>query len=461
MLGAGSLLSVPFVFPSSVLYPSTFGWPEMLSRLRADLGVAEIFPEWFGVMFLGWTTAVPLTFLPPGTVPAGAVPAATVPDRAGSSIAGPRRASPRAAGAVLPESVLAEDAAPDASPVPRAGARPRRADAYLPAAMFLKRRIRAPRAARGKLAQIAALDLVRRTPFEARDVHNVLSRPRPAGDAVGADQRVGDQWVADQWVITREDLERIRARLRRQGYLLRRVHVAGETGLRPVASFEAESSRRARWWPRLNLVLLGTAIGLHVGALSWSSWQAARTVDTVRAETEQLRGEAVGMRTALDHDRLADQDRTASLALFLAPRLSLGLRELSVALPDTAWAHDRAALWNAVEAAETRKNSQVAREIRVALPAELDHGQRAQLVRDFCQRQFVDRSMVADIALHAPGREGDDRNYHAHILLTTREIAAEGFTTKNRDWKGRRGSGGVARGVGAGCQPCPGAGRPR
>jgi hypothetical protein len=98
------------------------------------------------------------------------------------------------------------------------------------------------------------------------------------------------------------------------------------------------------------------------------------------------------------------------------------------------WAHDRAALWNAAEAAETRKNSQVAREIRVALPAELDHAQRVELVRDFCQRQFVDRGMVADIAFHAPGREGDDRNHHVHILLTTREIAAEGFTTKNRDW---------------------------
>jgi hypothetical protein len=98
------------------------------------------------------------------------------------------------------------------------------------------------------------------------------------------------------------------------------------------------------------------------------------------------------------------------------------------------WAHYRAALWNAVEAAETRKNSQVAREIRVALPAELDHAQRVGLVRDFCQRQFVDRGMVADIALHAPGREGDDRNHHAHILLTTREIGSEGFTTKNRDW---------------------------
>ncbi|TKD18356.1 molybdopterin-guanine dinucleotide biosynthesis protein MobA [Rhodobacter capsulatus] len=99
-----------------------------------------------------------------------------------------------------------------------------------------------------------------------------------------------------------------------------------------------------------------------------------------------------------------------------------------------AWVQDRAALWNAVEAAETRKNSQVAREIRVALPAELNHGQRVELVREFCQREFVARGMVADIALHAPGREGDDRNHHAHILLTTREIGPEGFTTKNRDW---------------------------
>lgn len=98
------------------------------------------------------------------------------------------------------------------------------------------------------------------------------------------------------------------------------------------------------------------------------------------------------------------------------------------------WAHGRATLWNAVEMAETRKNSQVAREVRVALPAELGHVQRVELVRDFCQRQFVDRGMVADIALHAPGRIGDDRNHHAHILLTTREIGPEGFTTKNRDW---------------------------
>jgi len=113
-----------------------------------------------------------------------------------------------------------------------------------------------------------------------------------------------------------------------------------------------------------------------------------------------------------------------------------GVDHTETLAPDHApdWVFDRSELWNRVEEAETRKNSQVAREIRVALPAELSHAQRVALVRDFAQAQFVDRGMVADIALHAPGREGDERNHHAHILLTTREIDAEGFTTKNRDW---------------------------
>jgi len=113
-----------------------------------------------------------------------------------------------------------------------------------------------------------------------------------------------------------------------------------------------------------------------------------------------------------------------------------GVEHVEILAPERSpeWVQDRAALWNAVERAETRKNSQVAREIRVALPAELDRNERIALVRDFCQRSFVDRGMVADIALHAPGREGDERNHHAHILLTTREIGPEGFTTKNRDW---------------------------
>ena len=134
------------------------------------------------------------------------------------------------------------------------------------------------------------------------------------------------------------------------------------------------------------------------------------------------------------------EDRRTGLTFDYAARS--GVDHTEILAPDHApnWVFDRSELWNRVEESETRKNSQVAREVRVALPDELTHAQRLELVREFVRSQFVDRGMVADIALHAPGREGDERNHHAHILLTTREIDAEGsvpgggFTTKNRDW---------------------------
>ena len=140
--------------------------------------------------------------------------------------------------------------------------------------------------------------------------------------------------------------------------------------------------------------------------------------------------------TAASAYRVAEriEDRRTGLTFDYAAKG--GVDHTEILAPDHApdWVHDRSELWNRVEESETRKNSQVAREVRVALPDELTHAQRVALVRDYAQTQFVDRGMVADIALHAPGREGDERNHHAHILLTTREIDAEGFTTKNRDW---------------------------
>lgn len=128
------------------------------------------------------------------------------------------------------------------------------------------------------------------------------------------------------------------------------------------------------------------------------------------------------------------EDRRTGLSFDYSKRGGVERTEILAPAHAPDWASDRAELWNRVEQAETRKNSQVAREIRVALPAELSPAERVDLVRGFCQREFVDRGMVADIALHAPGRAGDDRNHHAHILLTTREIGPEGFEAKNRGW---------------------------
>ena len=94
------------------------------------------------------------------------------------------------------------------------------------------------------------------------------------------------------------------------------------------------------------------------------------------------------------------------------------------------WARDRSALWNQAERAEHRRDSRVAREYEIALPAELDPVQRLTLTRAFAQ-ELADRHQIAvDVAIHAPRPLGDARNYHAHLLATTREVTAEGLGAK-------------------------------
>jgi len=94
------------------------------------------------------------------------------------------------------------------------------------------------------------------------------------------------------------------------------------------------------------------------------------------------------------------------------------------------WARDRSTLWNTVEKAERQGRARVAREYQVALPAELSAEQRVTLARTF-SREISDRYNVAvDLAIHAPRPEGDPRNFHAHLLATTREVTPEGMGPK-------------------------------
>lgn len=85
---------------------------------------------------------------------------------------------------------------------------------------------------------------------------------------------------------------------------------------------------------------------------------------------------------------------------------------------------DRAQLWNAAEQAERRKDARTAKEFVIALPHELNKEQRQELALAFA-RDLVERyQCTADIAIHAPSRQSeDDRNHHAHILLTTRKTS--------------------------------------
>ena len=117
-----------------------------------------------------------------------------------------------------------------------------------------------------------------------------------------------------------------------------------------------------------------------------------------------------------------------------------GVVHAEIMAPEAApgWAKGRESLWNAVEKTETRRNSQVAKELQLSLPAELNAEQHLALTRAFVAENFVAKGMVADVAIHAPSREGDQRNHHAHIMLTTREIGPDGFIrTKNRDWNSK------------------------
>ena len=109
----------------------------------------------------------------------------------------------------------------------------------------------------------------------------------------------------------------------------------------------------------------------------------------------------------------------------------LDVRHKEIVLPDKladadmSWALARPSLWNAVEAAESRKNARVAREFLVALPAELNAEQHVGLVRRFA-RDLANRHQFAiDVAIHEP--RTDPRNHHAHLLATTREIHTSGF----------------------------------
>jgi hypothetical protein len=104
-----------------------------------------------------------------------------------------------------------------------------------------------------------------------------------------------------------------------------------------------------------------------------------------------------------------------------------------VAPENAAWALDRAVLWNAVEAAEKRKDAKVAREYELALPCELDREGRRELVRGFAEAVVERFGVAADVAIHAPGREGDHRNWHAHVLTTTRVVEAGGLGVKTRE----------------------------
>ena len=92
------------------------------------------------------------------------------------------------------------------------------------------------------------------------------------------------------------------------------------------------------------------------------------------------------------------------------------------------------ALWNEVERVERQKDGQTARYFDIAIPCELTHDDKIKLVVEYCQKNFVDKGMIADIAFH----DLDGQNPHAHVMLTLKPISADGFGKKERSWNDKK-----------------------
>jgi ATP-dependent exoDNAse (exonuclease V) alpha subunit len=101
-----------------------------------------------------------------------------------------------------------------------------------------------------------------------------------------------------------------------------------------------------------------------------------------------------------------------------------GVVHTEILLPEHALEEyaDRSTLWNAVEQIEKNKNSQLAREVELALPVELSREQNVSLVSEYVKRHFVEAGMCTDVCIHDKG----DGNPHAHIMLTLRPFEQDG-----------------------------------
>lgn len=135
-------------------------------------------------------------------------------------------------------------------------------------------------------------------------------------------------------------------------------------------------------------------------------------------------------------------------------RRKAGLEVTGIVLPDRApaWACDRSRLWNAAELRERngarganagawKLDAVVAREILFGFPAELSPSGRQALANRIARHLVEAHGVAVDWTIHAPGKLGDQRNHHCHMLFTTRRLTAAGLGAKTREWNVREGGG--------------------
>lgn len=157
------------------------------------------------------------------------------------------------------------------------------------------------------------------------------------------------------------------------------------------------------------------AYHFHISSVGRSAGRRATAAAAYRAG-ERLRDERSGQ--LYNHSRRKDVVHTE---IFLPSHLA-GAAD--------AWATNRERLWNLAEHTEKRSNSRVAREYLVALPHELGLSQQVALARALSVELAERYKVAVDLAVHLPRPGGDPRNFHAHLLATTREVTPRGLGAK-------------------------------
>lgn len=97
------------------------------------------------------------------------------------------------------------------------------------------------------------------------------------------------------------------------------------------------------------------------------------------------------------------------------------------------WMNDRQKLYQEIERKEDAgtkpDTAQLMHSWIVTLPHELSAEQRKWFMTDFA-RELARKGRIVDVALHTPDEGGSHLNYHAHILMSMREVTADGFGKK-------------------------------
>ena len=203
-------------------------------------------------------------------------------------------------------------------------------DVILPPELLLRRTIPTPPSAVVTHNDIAALDLVRRTPFLPKDVYWVLGNESTAKTT-----------ELVQWIAKKTDITHYQTMLKSHGYKVRRFLIADGKTHTTIADFTSNIAPRAHLWRRMNAILCIAIIGFCVSIWLQPARQAQTEVRQDAVVLERLRNEALDLRVEIEALNQIDTERTAFVnAVMRRTRVVDAIRQLTVALPDSVWISD-------------------------------------------------------------------------------------------------------------------------